>query len=61
MHTPCTPAYAPVCGTNDENVLFVGHAIHLCEYLVDDSVGCTTCITSAAASGFSNGVQLVKK
>lgn len=52
---------APVCGTDDEDVLFVRHAVHLCEYLVDDSVSCTTCITCTASSRFGDGVQLIKK
>lgn len=54
--TKNVPWCAPVGGTDDENVLFVGHSVHLCEYLIDDPVGRTTCVPGTASSGFGNGV-----
>lgn len=50
-----------VGSTDDEDVLLAGHAIHLCQDLVNDTVGRATTITHTSATGFSNGVQLIKE
>lgn len=50
-----------VSGTNDKHVLLAGHAIHLSQDLVNDTVGCSTAITHTSTTGFSNGVQLIKE
>lgn len=60
-HTVVRPRCAPVRGTDDENVLFVRHAVHLCQDLVDDSIRCTACIAGSTPSGFGDGVQLVEE
>ncbi len=52
---------SPVGGTNDKDVLLIGHSIHFCQDLVDDPVSRTSCISSPATSCFSNRVQLVKE
>lgn len=52
---------SPVGGTYDENSLLVGHAIHLSEDLVDDTVCCTPTIPCTTTSCLGNGVQLIKK
>lgn len=50
-----------VGGANDEDVLLAGHAVHLSQDLVYDAVGCSTAVTRASTTGFSNGVQLIKE
>lgn len=51
----------PVGGTNNEDVLLAGHAVHLCQDLVDDTVGGSATITHIATTGLGNGVQLIKE
>lgn len=48
-------------GSNDEDVLLAGHAVHLRQDLVDYAVGCSTTITRVATTRLGDGVQLVKE
>ena len=50
-----------VCGSNDEDVLLAGHAIHLGQDLVDDAVGCSTTVSHVATTSLGYGVQFIKE
>ncbi|KAI6757217.1 hypothetical protein HG531_003042 [Fusarium graminearum] len=50
-----------VGGTNNENVLLGSHTVHLCEKLVDNTVGSTAGVTHGTTTGLGNGVKLVKE
>lgn len=56
-----SPPSLPVGGTYDENCLLVGHAIHLCEDLVDDTVSCTSAVSCTATTGLGDGIQLIEE
>lgn len=51
----------PVGGTDDEDVLLGGHAVHLCQDLVDDTVCSTAAISDIPTSSLCDGVQLIKE
>lgn len=51
----------PIGGTNNEDVLLGGHAIHLCQDLVDDTVCSTTTIANIATSSLCDRVQLIEE
>lgn len=48
-------------GADDEDVLFAGHAVHLSQDLVDNTVGRSTTISHVTPTGLRYGVQLVKE
>lgn len=50
-----------VGGTNDEDVLLGGHAVHLGKELVDDTVGSTASIADGATTGLGNRIQLIEE
>lgn len=50
-----------VCGSDNKDVLLTGHAIHLSQDLVDDTVGRSAAISHVATTGFSYGVKLIKE
>lgn len=48
-------------GSNDEDVLLAGHAVHLSQDLVDDTVGRSATVSHITATGLRYGIQLVKE
>ena len=54
--------FGPVGGSDDEDILFGADTVHFSQQLIDDSVSCTTSIsTMTSSSGNSDGVQLVEE
>lgn len=51
----------PVCGPDNKDVLLAGHAIHLSQDLVDNTVGGSAAISHVATTGFSYGVELIEE
>ena len=50
-----------VGGPDDENLLLLGHAIHLGEKGIDYTVSSTASIAERAPTSASNGVQLIEE
>lgn len=53
--------FSPVGSANDEDILFVGHAIHFCQDLVDHSISCPPRIPGTTPACLGDGVQLIKE
>jgi hypothetical protein len=51
----------PVGGTDNEDVLLAGHAVHLGKKLVNDTVGSTASITLGTATRLGDGVKLIEE
>ena len=51
----------PVGGTDNEDVLLAGHAVHLGKKLVNDTVGSSASITLRTTPRLGDGVKLIKE